>query len=121
MTKFSSRIAISLSSMFRFIFSKTFIIQLFLAAMVCSGAVVGAYFYLKSYTRQSDVVELPSLEGYYVFEADAFLGELELEAIIIDSLYLPEKHGGIIVNQEPIANSKVKKGRKIYFSSSSNV
>jgi beta-lactam-binding protein with PASTA domain len=34
--------------------------------------------------------------------------------IISDSVFLPNKKGGIIISQDPIAGSRVKKGRKIY-------
>src|SRR5690606_2248155 len=36
------------------------------------------------------------------------------EAEVIDSLYLPDMRGGEVVDQQPPADSKVKKGRKIY-------
>jgi len=100
--------------MLKFIFSKKFVIQFLLASIFSGFAIGGAYFYLVSYTQQDKVVEVPDLSGYDVFEAEAFLKDSKLEAKLIDSLYLPNKSGGEIVDQEPIPGSSVKTGRKIY-------
>jgi len=100
--------------MLKLIFSKRFLLHLALALVVVVGAVGGAYYYLKIFTEQDSIVTVPSLEGYDAIEAEAVLKELSLEGIVIDSLYLADKRGGEIVDQEPIADSKVKKDRKIY-------
>ena len=36
--------------------------------------------------------------------------------VINDSVFVPDKKGGIVLSQDPAAGSKVKKGRKIYLS-----
>ena len=36
--------------------------------------------------------------------------------VINDSVFVPDKKGGIILSQDPAAGSKVKKGRKVYLS-----
>ena len=36
--------------------------------------------------------------------------------VINDSVFVPEKKGGVVLSQDPAAGSKVKKGRKIYLS-----
>lgn len=100
--------------MLKFIFSKKFIVQSLLALLVVCVAISGAYNYLISYTERDEVVEVPDLTGYDIFEAEVFLKDSRLEAKIIDSLYLPNKAGGEIVDQEPIPGSSVKTGRKIY-------
>jgi eukaryotic-like serine/threonine-protein kinase len=100
--------------MLKFIFSKKFIVQSLLALLVVCVAIGGAYNYLISYTERDEVVEVPDLTGYDIFEAEVFLKDSRLEAKIIDSLYLPNKTGGEIVDQEPIPGSSVKTGRKIY-------
>ena len=100
--------------MIQFIFSKKFLIQLAIAIAIILVVMTGAYYYLKHYTRQADALELINLEGYDIVEAEAILQNIDLKPVLIDSQYLPEKKGGEIVDQEPIAGSMVKKERKIY-------
>jgi len=102
------------SDMIQFLLSKKFAVQALMAVLVACIAISSAYFYLITYTEQDQVVEVPDLTGYDMYEAEVFLKESRLEAKIIDSLYLPAKKGGEIVDQEPIPGSSVKTGRKIY-------
>jgi len=102
------------SDMIQFLLSKKFAVQALMALLVACIAIGSAYFYLITYTEQDQVVEVPDLTGYDMYEAEVFLKESRLEAKIIDSLYLPAKKGGEIVDQEPIPGSSVKTGRKIY-------
>lgn len=85
-----------------------------LALLVVALAFTGAYYFLLQYTKQEGVVEVPSLIGYDMFEAETILKDLSLEGLVVDSLYLPKKRGGEIVDQEPIEGSAVKQNRKIY-------
>jgi len=101
-------------NMIQFLLSKKFAVQALMAVLVACIAISSAYFYLITYTEQDQVVEVPDLTGYDMYEAEVFLKESRLEAKIIDSLYLPAKKGGEIVDQEPIPGSSVKTGRKIY-------
>ena len=39
---------------------------------------------------------------------------MKLDPEVIDSLYLPDTRGGVVVDQEPIKGSMVKTDRKIY-------
>jgi beta-lactam-binding protein with PASTA domain len=100
--------------MIQFLLSKKFAVQALMALLVACIAIGSAYFYLITYTEQDQVVKVPDLTGYDMYEAEVFLKESRLEAKIIDSLYLPAKKGGEIVDQEPIPGSSVKTGRKIY-------
>lgn len=72
------------------------------------------YYYLLSYTKSGESIEVPDLSGLDLMEAESTLSELELQFEVIDSLYLPDKRGGEIVDQEPMPASLVKTGRKIY-------
>ncbi|MEX2597519.1 MAG: PASTA domain-containing protein [Salibacteraceae bacterium] len=100
--------------MFKFIFSKVFIFQAAIALVLVIIAIGGSYIYLKHYTKQENTINVPSLIGYDLFEAESFLKESNLLAEVVDSLYLPEHRGGEIVEQEPRPDSKVKEHRKIY-------
>lgn len=88
--------------------------HLILGLLLSVAAIAGAYFFLLGYTRQEAVVEVPKLERFDLFEAETTLKSLNLEGVVVDSLYLPEKRGGEIVDQTPAAGSNVKEHRKIY-------
>lgn len=100
--------------MFRFILSKTFLIQLCLAALVAGSLLIGAYLYLQQFTRSGEAVSVPELIGSDIIEAEALLKQSDLRAVVIDSLYVQDKRGGVILDQNPPELSSVKTGREIY-------
>lgn len=100
--------------MIRFLFSRTFLIQLVLALLLIGLCIGGTYYYLLSYTKLGESIEVPNLTGYDIIEAEAELKQLDLQLEVIDSLYQPGKRGGEIVDQQPIPTSLVKSNRKIY-------
>lgn len=100
--------------MLRFVFSKTFLIQVVLAVVFITLVIIGAYFFLINYAKTGEAVSVPALENLDIIEADAELKQLELNVEIIDSIYQQDKRGGIVVDQNPVEGSMVKKGRKIY-------
>ncbi len=100
--------------MFKFLFSRTLLIQIVLALIVVVGVVAGAYFYLLSYTMPDKVVEVPDLNEMDIVEAEAFLFQLQLRDSIIDSAYTPGLPGGMVIKQDPLPGANAKEGRKIY-------
>ncbi|MEA4935738.1 MAG: PASTA domain-containing protein [Paludibacter sp.] len=66
------------------------------------------------YTRHGESVTIPDLQGLYVEEAENILANYDLEALVIDSVYVKDKPLGTIVEQIPAANSSVKKNRSIF-------
>jgi beta-lactam-binding protein with PASTA domain len=63
--------------------------------------------------------ELPDFTGMNAKQIEAFKSEENIHnyrLVINDSVFVPDKKGGIILSQDPTAGSKVKKGRKVYFS-----
>ena len=100
--------------MMRFLFSKTFIIQIILAAIIACLLIIGAYFFLINYAKTGEAVTVPDLNGLDIIEADAELQLANLNIEVIDSLYQQDLRGGIIVDQTPRPGSMVKKDRKIY-------
>ena len=73
------------------------------------------------YTDHNDVVSVPDFKGKSILELDKFIEGKEITYKIIDSLYLPDQLPGIVVNQDPLVNGKVKKNRTIYLYVSSTV
>ncbi|GAB5538729.1 MAG: hypothetical protein Salg2KO_08320 [Salibacteraceae bacterium] len=82
--------------------------------MVSIGLIAAAYFYLKSYARAGEAIAVPEIEGFDIIEAEAILKKADLKAVVVDSLYMPEKRGGVILDQEPNGLALVKSGREIY-------
>jgi beta-lactam-binding protein with PASTA domain len=73
-----------------------------------------SFFALKIYTRQGKEFIVPNLEGKSLMEIESIKEMSNFNLIIIDSIYKEDSPSGIVLTQEPIADSKVKKGRKIY-------
>jgi len=85
-----------------------------LALLFVVACLVGSYFYLKSYTKLDEAMELPDFQGYEIVEAEQLLKNMGLNPVVVDSLYLPNKRGGEIVDQDPTPFSNVKPEREIY-------
>jgi len=73
------------------------------------------------YTNHNQEVVVPDFKGKSITELDKFIEGKEIIYKIIDSLYLPDQQPGVVVNQDPLVNGKVKKNRKIYLYVSSTV
>lgn len=101
-------------NLFRFFISRTFFINLAIAAVV---TVVGIYMAIRwtdTYTLHGVTVEVPDLDGFHYTEVGSFLEGNQLESIVIDSVYDSQKQPGVVLDQDPRALSKVKPGRKVY-------
>ncbi|MDR1725852.1 MAG: PASTA domain-containing protein [Bacteroidales bacterium] len=69
---------------------------------------------LKVYTRHGKEYELPNIVDFSIGEIKT-MPELDLfDIVVIDSIFTEGKPEGIILKQDPVAGTKVKKGRKIY-------
>lgn len=68
---------------------------------------------IKIYARQGSEFELPSLVGADIedLRADA---SLDVNYVILDSIYDEHDEGGKVLTQDPKAGTMVKKGRKVY-------
>lgn len=100
--------------MIKSLFSKKFLVNLLIGTLMIFGAIVGAYYYLYSYTRPQSVVKVPDVVGFDIIEAEGILKNVKLQPVVVDSVFLKGKRGGEIVQQEPFPNESVKENRKIY-------
>ena len=99
----------------RFLFSRSFIKQLIWAIVAVVLVSFLTLKWLKYYTNHGAFVEVPSLLGLSLNDADKTLKSFELVAQVQDSSnYNPKYPSGAVIEQEPIAGSKVKESRKIY-------
>lgn len=100
--------------MFKFIFSKSFIINLLLYVFF---VLVGIYFFLRhldAVTEHNETITVPEFLGYHFSELEALTSESHLRYEIIDSAYFQDEARGAVIAQTPDAGKQVKRGRKIY-------
>lgn len=74
---------------------------------------------LNAITKHGQEYELQDFTGMnarqlHDIEQDSNI--IDFEFVIIDSVFVPNKKGGTVLTQDPVAGSKVKKGRKVYLS-----
>lgn len=65
-------------------------------------------------TRHGQAYSVPDFNGLTLDEAKAAARDASLKLEINDSLYLPARTGGIILEQNPSPGSKVKSGRRVF-------
>lgn len=71
-------------------------------------------FFLKIHTHHNDTIEVPSLLGLQVQDAQAMIKSSGLKYEVIDSIYHQDGTPGAILEQIPKEKSRVKSGRTIY-------
>ena len=102
-------------SFFRFLFSKTFLIQLVLAVF---ALVLIAFIILKWLdfsTNQDQRITVPNLARLSLDKVDEQLDELDLRREILDSAnYNPDYPPYSVIDQVPLPGKQVKENRKIY-------
>jgi len=103
-----------MKNLFFFLFSRTLWINVLIAAFVIAGVIFGSLYYLKNYTLHGESLEVPDFTGMSIDDLDRFFKANALRYEIIDSVYSDVHERGVVVNQTPPPESKVKKNRKLY-------
>jgi len=103
-----------MKAFFQFIFSKKFLINLVIAVVLFFVLGYAMLKIFEVYTSHGEEVTVPDLKNMQVNEANQLLVKDVVEVEIIDSIFLLGKNPGIILEQNPAPNAKIKKGRKIY-------
>ena len=87
-----------------------------IAAMiiVVVGLVFGVLKALDVYTRHGEAVVVPDVKGMNLREAQTLFAERELLFEVADSNYVKTLPAGCILDYNPMAGQRVKKGRTIY-------
>lgn len=70
-------------------------------------------FFIRIYARQGEEYELPDMVGLNIIELQEN-NPMELDVVVMDSIFRPGEAGGLILTQDPKAGTMVKKGRKLY-------
>lgn len=90
------------------------ITTLLLMLLVTIILFIGLNIWLNSYTRHNDATKLPSVKYMPIDEATHILQRHGLRYEIIDSIYNENATPGIVMEQIPAPDSKIKEGRVIY-------
>lgn len=105
-----------MKTFFRFLKSRTFLIQLGLALVVGVLLVFGVLRWLNSTTNHGEFVEVPDFSKMSVMDMRKAVEEADLRYEVLDSAnFNPDYPRFSIIEQDPAAGSKVKEDRKIYF------
>lgn len=100
---------------FRFIFSKTFLIQLVLAGIVLVILAFLAMQWLDYSTNQDQRIEVPDLAKMNLDKVEDRLDEMDLDFEILDSAnFNPDFPRYSVIDQAPAPGKFVKEDRKIY-------
>jgi beta-lactam-binding protein with PASTA domain len=76
--------------------------------------------FLRVYTHHNRSIAIPDFSDLSIEDAGKYITKRKLRYEILDSVYVSEKDGGVIVDQYPEPGSLVKKNRKIYFTINAN-
>lgn len=101
-------------SLRNFLTSRTFLKHFLFAFLLVAVIIFIILFWLKMYTLQSEVIEVPDFSGLTEFQAETLAKENHLRFEITDSLHFNEAEPGAIVEQVPEPGLKVKKNRVVY-------
>lgn len=102
-------------SFFRFLFSKTFLLQLVLAAVALVLIAILILNWLDTTTNQDQQIIVPDLAQLPLKEVDERLNELELRREVLDSAsFNPDFPPYTVIEQAPLPGVHVKENRKIY-------
>ena len=102
-----------MSSFFQYIGSKYFLKNVLLAAFTVLIVVLIIVFSLNYYTRHGSGVPVPKLTDLNISRASALLENQGFD-YKVDSVYLPDKAPGTVVQQDPDPGTNVKENRTIY-------
>ena len=94
--------------------TKTFIKNLIFIGLFFLAIFLLLILWLRIYTNHGQKLELPSFIEMSVTDASELANDKSFEIIVNDSVHLIGKPGGLIIDQNPKPNSKVKENRKVY-------
>lgn len=100
--------------MFKFLRSKTFYFNTIAVSIIIGATIWGIFKFIDNYTHHGETISVPTLEGLSIDEFTTLLEEKKLRFVIQDSIFKEKSERGIVLDQNPLANSLVKENRTIY-------
>lgn len=101
-------------SLSRFITSRTFLVQLILAAFVIAVLLFLTMKGLENYTLHGQSNPVPDFSGMVPAEAKKIAAQNNLKIEVVDSLFRDDAAPGAVVDQIPAAGQGVKQNRTIF-------
>ena len=111
---------VSLKDFFSFKNNRFFWGNLIAMVVVLLVACYGTLYWLDTYTHHGESYIVPDVTNKTVAEAQQLLATQLINGAIIDSTYIKGARAGIILDQTPAAGSRVKEGRTVYLTITTN-
>lgn len=86
--------------------------------VITAGILILVAIFIKIYSRHGQEYEMDNLAGLQYHEV-TLNNPLQLRFVIVDSIYNSDTDPGIILSQDPLPGTLVKKNRKVYLTISS--
>jgi len=97
-----------------FIKSSTFYKHLILAVSIVIAITAGVLFWIKTYTKHGQTIEVPNLRDKSISEAKTMLKSKNLRLKVMDSIFNTGAIRGAVIEQNPNYGLKVKENRTVY-------
>ena len=105
----------------RYLFSSSFLKNIFFIAVFLIFLLFVLLIFLNVFTRNNQSVEVPNLVGKSITQFEKKLTEMDLKYMIVDTAnFNPNFDIGSVLDQEPNAGARVKRGRKVYLTLNSS-
>ncbi|MBQ6964088.1 MAG: PASTA domain-containing protein [Bacteroidaceae bacterium] len=91
-----------------------FWVNIILMVLIIVAVPTVTLYLLGTFTHHGEKIEVPSVVGKSVFDAEDMLRERGLVAVVVDSVYRKSAAPGSVLDQSPKAGYEVKGGRVIY-------
>lgn len=98
----------------RFLTTRKFLRHLGLAVALGIILLIGTLVWLRIYTHHGQAISVPNLAGLTVDEVEDVTSSRRLRYEVVDSVFSTEMPRGTVLKQNPKADSRVKKNRKIF-------
>jgi len=105
-----------------FLSSKIFLLNLAILMLLLTVLFFLTTSWMKSYTKHGTSLKVPTFVGLDLDEANRLAEDGKLNLLVIDSsTYNPKVEGGIILEQSPTPDAKVKEQRSVYLTISKSI
>ena len=98
----------------KFLLTKKFLRHLGLAVGLSVVLLMAVLLWLRIYTHHGKSITVPNLSGLTTEEVEDVTSSRHLRYEVVDSVFSTEMPRGTVLKQNPRANSRVKKNRKIF-------
>ena len=88
--------------------SRLFFINLAAAVFLIAALFGFTYKWLDNYTKHGESISVPDLRGKLAKQLDSVTSNMNLRFAVVDSVFIPDKPAGSIIEQDPMPDAKVK-------------